>query len=69
MADLVVELYGTCTRVLRGTWRTFDFVPDAAAVVEFDVDRVELRDFGFDERVAGDRFDFVDHLRADSPMR
>jgi serine/threonine-protein kinase HipA len=38
MADLVVELYGTCTGVLRGTWRTFDFVPDPAAVVEFGID-------------------------------
>jgi serine/threonine-protein kinase HipA len=38
MADLVVELYGTSTGVLRGTWRTFDFVPDAAAVVKFGID-------------------------------
>jgi serine/threonine-protein kinase HipA len=32
MADLVVELYGTRAGVLRGTWRTFDFLPDPAAV-------------------------------------
>lgn len=38
MADLVVELYGTSTGVLRGTWRAFDFVPDAAAVVKFGID-------------------------------
>jgi serine/threonine-protein kinase HipA len=38
MADLVVELYGTRAGVLRGTWRTFDFVPDLAAVVKFGID-------------------------------
>jgi serine/threonine-protein kinase HipA len=38
MADLVVELYGTCAGVLRGTWRTYDFVPDAAAVMEWGID-------------------------------
>ena len=27
MADLV-QLYGTRTGALSGTWRTFDFVPD-----------------------------------------
>lgn len=38
MADLVVELYGTRAGVLRGTWRTFDFLPDPAAVVKFGID-------------------------------
>jgi serine/threonine-protein kinase HipA len=38
MADLVVELYGTRAGVLRGTWRTFDFLPDSAAVVKFGID-------------------------------
>jgi serine/threonine-protein kinase HipA len=38
MADLVVELYGTRAGVLRGTWRTFDFLPDAAAVTRFGID-------------------------------
>ena len=38
MADLVVELYGTRAGVLRGTWRTFDFLPDAAAVNRFGID-------------------------------
>lgn len=35
MADLVVELYGTRLGVLTGTWRTFDFLSDAAAVARF----------------------------------
>jgi serine/threonine-protein kinase HipA len=38
MADLVVELYGTRAGVLSGTWRTFDFLPDAAAVERFGID-------------------------------
>lgn len=38
MADLVVELYGTQVGVLTGTWRTFDFVPDPAAVAQFGID-------------------------------
>lgn len=38
MADLVVELYGTRAGVLTGTWRTFDFLPDAAAVTRFGID-------------------------------
>lgn len=38
MADLVVELYGTRAGVLSGTWRTFDFLPDAAAVARFGLD-------------------------------
>jgi serine/threonine-protein kinase HipA len=38
MADLVVELYGTRAGVLAGTWRTFDFLPDAAAVSKFGLD-------------------------------
>ncbi len=38
MADLVVELYGTRVGVLAGTWRTFDFSPDPAAVAEFGID-------------------------------
>jgi serine/threonine-protein kinase HipA len=38
MADLVVELYGTRAGVLRGTWRTFDFLPDPAAVARFGID-------------------------------
>ena len=38
MADLVVELYGTSAGVLTGTWRTFDFLPDAAAVTRFGID-------------------------------
>lgn len=38
MADLAVELYGTRAGVLRGTWRTFDFVPDPVAVVKFGID-------------------------------
>jgi serine/threonine-protein kinase HipA len=38
MADLVVELYGTRAGVLAGTWRTFDFLPDAAAVTRFGID-------------------------------
>lgn len=38
MSDLVVELYGTRAGVLAGTWRTFDFLPDADAVSRFGVD-------------------------------
>ena len=38
MGDLVVELYGTRAGVLRGTWRTFDFLPDPAAVTRFGID-------------------------------
>ncbi len=38
MADLVVELYGTRAGVLAGTWRTFDFLPDPAAVARFGID-------------------------------
>ena len=38
MADLVVELYGTRVGVLTGTWRTFDFLPDPAAVARFGID-------------------------------
>jgi serine/threonine-protein kinase HipA len=38
MADLIVEVYGTRTGVLTGTWRTFDFVPDQAAVTRFGID-------------------------------
>jgi serine/threonine-protein kinase HipA len=38
MADLVVELYGTRAGSLSGTWRTFDFRPDAAAVARFGLD-------------------------------
>jgi serine/threonine-protein kinase HipA len=38
MASLVVELYGTRAGVLAGPWRTFDFLPDAAAVTRFGID-------------------------------
>ena len=38
MPDLVVELYGTRVGTLTGTWRTFDFLPDPAAVAEFGID-------------------------------
>src|SRR5579859_3650687 len=38
MADLVVELYGTRVGALTGTWRTFDFLPDPAAVTRFGID-------------------------------
>lgn len=38
MADLVVELYGTRAGSLSGTWRTFDFLPDAAVVARFGLD-------------------------------
>ena len=38
MADLIVELYGTRIGVLTGTWRTFDFLPDPAAVAQFGID-------------------------------
>jgi serine/threonine-protein kinase HipA len=42
MADLVVELYGTRVGVLSGTWRTFDFLPDPAAVARFGIDSTIL---------------------------
>jgi serine/threonine-protein kinase HipA len=38
VADLVVELYGTPVGVLTGTWRSFDFLPDPAAVGRFGLD-------------------------------
>jgi serine/threonine-protein kinase HipA len=38
MADLVVELYGTRVGGLVGTWRSFDFLPDPAAVARFGID-------------------------------
>lgn len=38
MADLVVELYGTRVGTLVGPWRTFDFLPEAAAVRRFGLD-------------------------------
>ena len=38
MADLIVELYGMQVGVLTGPWRTFDFLTDPAAVVEFGID-------------------------------
>src|ERR1700739_397870 len=38
MADLVVELYGTRAGALRGTWRTFGFLPDPDAVARFGLD-------------------------------
>lgn len=42
MADLVVELYGAPAGVLSGGWRTFDFVPDPAAVARFGIDSTIL---------------------------
>jgi serine/threonine-protein kinase HipA len=42
VADLVVKLYGTQVGVLSGTWRTFDFVPDPAAVARFGIDSTIL---------------------------
>jgi serine/threonine-protein kinase HipA len=38
VADLVVELYGTRVGALVGPWRTFDFVPEPAAVERFGLD-------------------------------
>lgn len=38
MADLVVELYGVQVGMLSGPWRTFDFVSDPGAVVQFGID-------------------------------
>jgi serine/threonine-protein kinase HipA len=40
--DLVAELYGTRVGVLSGAWRTFDFVPDPAAVARFGIDSTML---------------------------
>jgi len=42
MADRVIELYGTRAGVLTGTWRAFDFLPDAAAVTRFGIDSTVL---------------------------
>lgn len=42
MAELVVELYGTRIGELSGAWRTFDFVPDPAAVARFGIDSTIL---------------------------
>jgi len=42
MADLVVELYGMRVGTLTGTWRTFDFQIDPAAVLEFGIDSLIL---------------------------
>lgn len=38
MADLVVELYGARVGTLVGPWRTFDFLPEPAAVERFGLD-------------------------------
>lgn len=38
MADLAVELYGTPVGRLSGSWRTFDFVTEPAAVERFGID-------------------------------
>ena len=38
MADLIVDLYGKRVGTLKGPWRTFDFLPDPAAVAEFGID-------------------------------
>jgi serine/threonine-protein kinase HipA len=38
MADLIVDLYGRQVGTLKGPWRTFDFLPDPAAVAEFGID-------------------------------
>jgi serine/threonine-protein kinase HipA len=38
MADLVVELYGTRIGVLRGSWRSFDFLTSPEAVARFGLD-------------------------------
>jgi serine/threonine-protein kinase HipA len=38
MGDLAVELYGIPVGALIGTWRTFDFVTDPAAVARFGID-------------------------------
>lgn len=42
MGDLVVELYGQRIGVLRGDWRTFDLIPDPAAVACFGLDSTVL---------------------------
>jgi serine/threonine-protein kinase HipA len=42
VADLIVGLYGTRIGVLTGPWRTFDFLPDPAAVAEFGIDSTIL---------------------------
>ena len=38
MTDLTVDLYGRRVGTLKGPWRTFDFLPDPAAVAEFGID-------------------------------
>lgn len=38
MGDLVVELYGERVGTLKGTWRTFDFIPEPQAVRRFGLD-------------------------------
>lgn len=42
MADLIVELYGTRVGTLRGTSRSFDFLPEQEAVAEFGIDSLIL---------------------------
>ncbi|MEK8228633.1 HipA N-terminal domain-containing protein [Oerskovia sp. M15] len=38
MGDLVVELYGQRVGTLKGTWRTFDLVPEPEAVRRYGLD-------------------------------
>jgi serine/threonine-protein kinase HipA len=38
MADLIVDLYGRRIGTLKGPWRSFDFLPDPAAVAAFGID-------------------------------